>query len=427
MRTDTPEAAAAALLHGRGETTVLAAMSPQLPDSLVRALIARARQAGIRLTLLIADLSAQWSFLDDAALDDVRAGRLRLRMVAGGVPAALASAVDQVVGSMWDIDRMIGEGDLRIDVFVARAGIGGPGRATFGDMVGYSATALRTSARVGLELVAGGPLRPADPVFSLDRAMTAVDGGPYIPWAGRSSGPMPGQREVARRAAALIPDGATLQTGLGAVPSALFEELADKKALGIHSGILPGDLQRLISAGVATGERKNDAPGLHVATGVLGGDPGGWGERVRLEPLAATHDPARLRALANLWAVNSAFEIDLSGQVNAEYVGARRVASAGGQADFMRAAHLSPGGAAVIALPARTARGRSRIVARLPRAHVPAGGGPDLDWVVTEAGAVRLRGLSVEERAHALIGVAAPEHRAELLRSWQEGMTVRSR
>jgi 4-hydroxybutyrate CoA-transferase len=125
----------------------------------------------------------------------------------------------------------------------------------------------------------------------------------------------------------------------------------------------------------------------------------------------------RLRQVRALWAVNSAFEIDLAGQVNAEFVRGCRVASGGGQVDFLRAARLSPGGAAVLALPARTPHGRARIVARLAGAHLPTTTAADVDWVVTDHGAACLRGLTVDERAEALVALAHPDDRPGLRRS----------
>jgi acyl-CoA hydrolase len=194
--------------------------------------------------------------------------------------------------------------------------------------------------------------------------------------------------------------------------------LAGKRALGLHSGILSQPLQDLLRAGVITGTSKTLDPGLHVATGVLddGSDDArsNWGPGVTLQPVTLTHAPARLLRQERLWAVNSAFEVDLAGQPNAEFVGGLRIASGGGQADFVRAAHNSLGGAAVLALPARTSAGRSRIVAHLSPPHVPTSPGSDVDVVVTEYGAAHLRGKTARQRALALISIAHPEDRAIL-------------
>jgi 4-hydroxybutyrate CoA-transferase len=415
------ERAATTLLQGLERATLLAAMSPQLPVDLVRALIDHAGRNDVRLTLLVADLTGRWDFVGDAAMPQLHDGRLRPRLLAGGVPARLSAHVDQVAASMWDVDRMIARGDLAIDIFVARVSSGlAPGYVSYGDMVGYSPAAVGTSARVGWEYVADAPRRPATPEVALDRALVIVDGGRYEAGARADSAVSADQHAVARRVARLVPDGATLQTGLGAIPGALFGELAGKQDLGVHSGILPGGLQDLIATGVVNGARKKDEPGRHVATGVLGGNPGAWGPDVLLEPLSRTHDPSRLLALDRLWAVNSAFEVDLWGQVNAEYVAGLRVASGGGQVDFMRAAHLSDTGAAVLALPSRTPRGEPRIVPRLPDRHLPTLSGADLDFVVTDQGVARLTGLSLTERALALIEVAHPDDRVALRRDWED-------
>jgi 4-hydroxybutyrate CoA-transferase len=194
--------------------------------------------------------------------------------------------------------------------------------------------------------------------------------------------------------------------------------LAGKRDLGLHSGMLPARIRGCLDGAAFTGAAKTYEPGLHVATGVL--DPTAepslaWGGNVRLAPISVTHSPRTLAALEHLWSINSAFELDLAGQVNAEFAAGARVASGGGQSDFMRAAHLSPGGAAVLALPSRSRDGSPRIVPRLATPHLTATAA-DLDYVVTEQGVAKLRGASACERAEALIAVAHPGDRAELTR-----------
>jgi acyl-CoA hydrolase len=144
-------------------------------------------------------------------------------------------------------------------------------------------------------------------------------------------------------------------------------------------------------------------------------------QSVTLRPLSQTHNPTTLARQRQLWAINSALEVDLSGQVNAEYVDGHRIASSGGQSDFVRAARLSEGGASVIALPSRTGKRLSRIVARLPERHRATSAAQDIDYVVTEFGAACLRSRTVRERAEALIGVAHPEVRDSLRRQFAEG------
>lgn len=412
MATD-PASAASRLLAGRTQAVVLAAMWPQQPDRLLAAVIEAARAAEVGLTVLFADLSASLAFLDETAERDVIDGRLRLVSVAGAIPKRLSVYVDYLPQSLWDVDRLIRTGEIPVDILVARvAAIADQPRVALGEMVGYTPAALGTGCAVGLEVVPGPAFHGTEPL-PLDRADAVVHGDARS--SGRALRFNAEQEAIGRAVAALIPDGATVQLGLGAVPEAVVPHLRGKKDLGVHSGILSAAVRDLISAGTVTGRRKTVEPGLHVATGILS-----WPDEpcpgLNLQPLTRTHAPDRLLAHERLWAINSAFEVDLTGQANAEFVGGVRVTSGGGQADFVRAAHASPGGAAVLALPSRTRQGRSRIVACLSAPHIPTSPGAEIDVVVTEHGTAWLRGRTAREKAAALIAVAHPDDRSALRR-----------
>ncbi|WP_327241774.1 acetyl-CoA hydrolase/transferase C-terminal domain-containing protein [Streptomyces sp. NBC_01320] len=415
--------AAHELLHGLPDPVVLAAMSPQLPVELVAAVIRESRRSDQRLTLLAADLTGRWPFLDSTARADVARGRLRLVTIAGAVPRDLSALVDFLPNSLWDTERLIRTGQLRIDVFLARmARSAVPDEVGYGEMVGYSDAALATDARAGFELVDSPGAPRGTPGVPVERAQVIVAGAPPV---GSGGGVTPvqldaDQRRIAHFVADLVPNGATLQLGLGSVPNAVIEALDSKSDLGIHSGILPGAMQRLLASGRVTGARKGLHAGCHVATGVLGGDPTAWERDVCLLPVQETHDPVSLRQLRGLWAINSAFEIDLAGQVNTEFAGGHRIANGGGQSDFIRAAHANGDGAAVLVLPARSRQGRPRVVSLLPPAHTVTTTGGDLDFVVTEFGVARLRGRTADERAAALVAVAHPEDRSALAAGWRE-------
>ena len=220
---------------------------------------------------------------------------------------------------------------------------------------------------------------------------------------------------MAARVAGLVEDGATVQFGIGALPEACLDALAGHRDLGIHSGLLNDAAMRLIQAGVATGARKTVDPGVAVG-GFLGGSAAlfRFAHRhpaIRLRGTGYTHDPAVLAAQWRLAAINSACEVDLSGQVNAEVAGGRYVGSVGGASDFLRGAARSPGGVPIIALPS-TAGPASRIVVHLngpvstPRA--------DAGVIVTEYGVADLRGAPVTVRYERMLAVAHPDHRAAL-------------
>ncbi|MDO9443203.1 MAG: acetyl-CoA hydrolase/transferase C-terminal domain-containing protein [Beijerinckiaceae bacterium] len=220
--------------------------------------------------------------------------------------------------------------------------------------------------------------------------------------------------EIAARLAALVPDGATIQLGIGRIPGQMLQALLGHRGLRFHSGIVTGGIRRLAESGAL-------AEGVSVVAASFGGDPGfyswlGGRREFRLAPVSYTHAPETLARIAGLVAINSALEVDLLGQVNAEWVGGRRVSAPGGLPDFAHAAQRAPRGLAVIALPSTDSTGqKSRIVTRLRApATVPPGG---VDVVVTEFGAADLRGRTCRERALLLASIAAPAFREELAAS----------
>ncbi|MDX5356898.1 MAG: hypothetical protein LPK12_04065 [Rhodobacterales bacterium] len=229
-------------------------------------------------------------------------------------------------------------------------------------------------------------------------------------------------RQVAAHVAALIPDGAVIQLGVGTIPAAVLAALSGHRDLGLHSGAVPDGAADLIETGVLTNARKERDRGVSVF-GMLIGTPRLYAladrnPAMRLAGQEETHNPAIIAGLSRFHAINSALEVDLTGQVGSEEVGGRYLGAVGGQVDFVRAAQLSPGGRSIIALPSVTPRGISRIV---PRVSVATCGRADADSFVTEHGVAELRGQPLAERARRMIAIAAPEHREALERSWGEG------
>ena len=413
--------AARALLSGRRQAAVISAMSPQQPDELLAAIITVARHTGVRLRILFADLSGSLAFLDGAARGEVAAGRLELISLAGAVPADLSPHISFYPNTLWDIDRHLTSGRVRVDALVARVHrTEDPLVVSLGPMIGYTPAALDAAEAVCLEITP--PFRgPQSLSVPLSRAAYSYADDAYQARDARPAKPTTTQQEViAAHVAALVPDEATVQFGLGAVPEAVTAALAGKRDLGLHSGILPASLASAISSGTFTGAAKLAHRGRHVATGLMSqtgaaGTP--WPEAVLLLPLSQTHAQQTLEAIPRLWAINSAFEIDLNGQANAEYIDGVRVAGAGGQADFFRGAHGSVQGGSVLALPARTTKGRPRIVSQLGWPGLSATPPAEVNYVVTEYGTATLAGLTARERALALVTVAHPDDRAPLARA----------
>jgi acyl-CoA hydrolase len=255
---------------------------------------------------------------------------------------------------------------------------------------------------------AGGPTLAAGDLAALVPSR-------YPPAEAVSPPPTAVQAAVAARVAGLIEDGATLQFGIGALPESVLGQLAGRRDLGVHSGLLPDGLVDLMEQGVVTGARKSLDRGLAVG-GMLHGtrrlfDYAHRNDRIALRETEYTHDAGVLAATDRLVALNAAVEVDLSGQVNAEVARGRYIGAVGGAGDFLRGAARSRGGLPIVMLPARAGTA-SRIVARLS--------GPvstsrsDAGLVVTEHGVADLRGLSLRQRAERMIAIAAPEDRPAL-------------
>lgn len=228
------------------------------------------------------------------------------------------------------------------------------------------------------------------------------------------------EEAMARHAAAYVEDGSVIQTGVGAVPDALLRLLHDRKDLGVHSGMLGDGLVELVEAGVVTNARKRIDRGVSVNGALIGTkrlyEFAHRNPRIRMCATSYTHDAAVLARLDRLVTINSALEVDLTGQVNAEQSGPAYLGGTGGQVDFVRAGARSPGGHAIIALPA-TAKGGtvSRITADLSGPVTTARS--DVDVIVTEFGSAELRGQTLAERTRRLIAVAHPDFQEELARA----------
>ncbi|HYB71011.1 MAG TPA: acetyl-CoA hydrolase/transferase C-terminal domain-containing protein [Candidatus Bathyarchaeia archaeon] len=223
------------------------------------------------------------------------------------------------------------------------------------------------------------------------------------------------ERRIAGYVADLIPDGATVQVGVGSIPQAVMEALGDKKDLGVHS-LLVDHMLPLVRRGVITNARKPLHPGRMDVAEIMGTEAlFRWCDEnpiVNMEPSDVVHDPEVVGTLGHFVSVNSALEVDLLGQVNAESVDGQQVTGIGGQFDFVLGAARASGGRSIIALPATAARGtRSRIVARLGAGARVTTPRYLADYVVTEQGVAALRGKSDAGRARELLHVADPAFR----------------
>ncbi len=234
-----------------------------------------------------------------------------------------------------------------------------------------------------------------------------------------SAAPSAVESAVARRVAALIEDGSTLQFGLGSLPQAVLHALGDHRNLGVHSGALVDEAADLAFKGVINNRCKTIDPGVTVAGVMLGGrrvyEYAHQNPEVRFRGVDYTHSAQVIAGMDRFVAINSAVEVDLTGQINAELAGGVYVGAVGGAVDFLRGARRSKGGLPIVALPSTAGAGgqrTSRIVARLsgpvstPRS--------DAGLIVTEHGVADLRGLGLAERSARMMQLADPEFREDL-------------
>ncbi len=330
---------------------------------------------------------------------------------------ARANVLDILPAHYSQLPELIRSGALRIDVVMLQ--VSPPdehGRYSLGLAREYLVEALKHARAIVAEVhpdvpwTYGGPfLRAAD----IDLLVTSDT--PFPDAAETTPGPV--EQAIGQHVASLVEDGATLQTGIGAIPDAVMAALHDKRDLGVHTGSIGDGIAALCEAGVVTNARKTIDAGITVGGVIIGS------ARVRrfshrnpaleLRGTEYTHNPHVLRRIERFTAINSAVEVDLTGQVNAEVVGGTYVGAVGGVGDFLRAAQASRGGVPIVALPS-TAGAHSRIVTKLSGpVTVPRS---DACVIVTEYGIADLRGLSLAQRVPKMIAIAHPDHRERLAR-----------
>lgn len=252
----------------------------------------------------------------------------------------------------------------------------------------------------------------AVPFDALDHVVEAP--APLLGEGAGSAGPF---AAIGEHVAGLVADGDTIEVGVGRL-QAILPALADKRRLAIHAGIVCEPALALVESGALVERDGGVTVGVAWGTEALydfcARDP-----RVRFAPVGWTHDIRTLAGIERFVAVNSVIEVDLFGQANAETVDGRQISSAGGLVDFMRGARASAGGRAIVALQATAKRGAvSRIVPELPAGTPVSVARGDMEIVVTEHGVADLRNRTIDERAAALIAIAAPEFRDGLADAW---------
>jgi acetyl-CoA hydrolase len=314
-----------------------------------------------------------------------------------------------------DIPRILSRGPLKADIVLLQVPPPGPdGSYGYGVACEYLPAAVGAARHVLVEVnpqlpdILGGPRLSPDAVTVMGEFPRTLPSAPARAHDETESA-------IVEHVLGLVPDGATLQLGLGSLPARVAAGLRGHRRLGIHSGVIGDEVVDLMLAGAVTNECKELDRGQTVAGLFVGSQRAAAfvnrNPRVKLHRTEYTHNRGVLGSLPAFTAINSAVEVDLTGQVNAESVAGRYVGAVGGAVDFVRGAHDSSGGTSIVALPA-TAGQRSRIVRRLSGPVSTARS--DTGIVVTEHGVADLRGLSVDQRMKAMCAIASPEHSEHL-------------
>ncbi|MBN3822137.1 acetyl-CoA hydrolase/transferase family protein [Burkholderia sp. Ac-20384] len=397
--------------------TVMWGQSHAEPVTLMRALVAqRERLKRIRIFLGIG--------LSDVLAPEHADAFDFLAYCGSGSNRALARAgvLDILPAHYSQLPELIRDGRLRIDVVMLQ--VSPPdeqGRYSLGLAREYLVEAVKHARAIVAEVHPDVPWTYGSPTLGAADIDLLVESDASFPEAAATA-PGPVERAIGRHVASLVEDGATLQTGIGSIPDAVMAALHDKRDLGVHTGSIGDGVAALCEAGVVTNARKTIDAGITVGGVIIGS------ERVRrfahrnpaleLRGTEYTHNPHVLRRIDRFVAINSAVEVDLTGQINAEAIGGTYVGAVGGVADFLRAAQASRGGVPVVALPSTAGR-HSRIVPRvtgpvtIPRS--------DACVIVTEYGIADLRGLSLAQRIPRMIAVAHPDHREQLEQALRAG------
>ncbi len=414
MRIVSPEEAVAGIRTGH---SVFLHGGSATPSILLEALVARAPEVrDVRIYHLHAEgpgphLAAEFAqsfrhvalFIGSSSRNAIREGRAEY------VPVFLS-----------DIPRLFTRGDIPLDA--ALINVSPPdahGFCSLGVSVDVAQPAVRAAKTVIAQLNRAMPRTHGDAFVHVSNIDLAVEAD-LPPYPLVFDKPSDVERRIGEYVADLVADGSTLQLGIGAIPGAVALALRDKRDLGIHTEMFTDAVVDLVERGVITGARKEVNRGKIVSAFLMGTERlyrfVDDNPMVEMRPCDYTNDSAVIRRFRQMVAINSAIEIDLSGQVCADSIGSQLYSGVGGQMDFIRGAALAEQGLAIIALPSQAQRGkRSRIVATLQpgagvvttRAHV--------QTVITEWGVARLHGRSISQRARALIDIAHPDFRDELL------------
>lgn len=388
------------------------------PQTLVKTMVARASELR-DVEIVHLHTEGEASYTDPKYASSFHTNAL---FVGGNIRDAVAKGqADYIPVFLSEVPGLFRKKILPLDIALVQ--VSPPdkhGYCSLGVSVDVACAAVQTATTVIAQVNPNMPRTHGDGLIHIGKIRYAVESLDPIP-------EMPdhtlteAELTIGKHCAELIEDGATLQTGIGAIPDAVLASLTSHKNLGVHTEMFSDGIINLVERGVINGSRKRIHPGKIISGFVMGTrqlyDFVDDNPLVSLLDIEYVNDTSVIRRNPKVTAINSAVEVDLTGQICADSIGTKLYSGVGGQMDFIRGASLSDGGKPIIALPSITQKGESRIVAFLKqgagvvttRAHV--------HYVVTEQGVAYLYGKNLRERARALINIAHPTHREALEKS----------
>ena len=325
---------------------------------------------------------------------------------------------DYIPVFLHETQRLIREGVLKVNVAMIQVSVPDRfGYVSLGTSVDATLAAVEKADTVIAIVNPNVPRAFGDAMFHInDIDLFVEDDSPLIT---KESGPISDvDRKIGRFVAELVEDGATLQMGIGAIPNAVLSMLGNHKDLGVHSEMFADGILPLVDKGIVNGKNKVIDKGRMVATFLMGSktlydfvdnNPG-----VAMQDVAYTNRVNIIAQNPKVTAINSALQIDITGQVCADSIGTIHYSGVGGQIDFLRGASLSQGGKPIIAIPSITTKGISKIAPILTPGAGVVSTRANIHWLVTEYGAVNLYGRTLQDRAKLIISISHPEHQ-ELL------------
>ncbi|MCB9452275.1 MAG: acetyl-CoA hydrolase/transferase family protein [Anaerolineaceae bacterium] len=394
-----------------------------VPQVFVQALLDRYQELEHVEVVQLLDLGPEGNKITEDIAEHIR---INTFFISGNVRKAVnAGLADFTPVFLREIPLLFRSGRMALDIAVIQ--VSPPdqhGYCSYGVEVGVTKAAAESAGLVIAEVNPNMPRTLGDSFIHVSQIDCFIEVDYMLPEL-KPEPPSPVQDRIADHIAALIPDAATLQMGIGGIPDAVLRRLTDHKNLGIHTELFSDGVMEMIEMGVITNSAKTIHTGKVVSGFVLGT------QRLykyiddnpifELHPTEYVNDPVIIAQNDRMVSINSAIEVDLTGQVCADSIGYRLYSGVGGQVDFVRGAARSKDGQTFIALPSTTKDGTiSRIVPHLKEGAGVTTSRNDVHCIVTEYGVADLYGRSISERVHALVSIAHPDFREELLAFAQE-------